>query len=96
MEASPVSRYVAAYDISNPSRRAAVARILQRYGKRAQWSVFEIHVSPEELPVFKRAVGRQLGQRDDFELFPIDMRCPARRIRWQRSPKRFTPVRVVG
>jgi CRISPR-associated protein Cas2 len=81
-----MSSYVASYDISHHGRRGQVARILQRYGRRMQRSVFEIWLEPEELPELRRQIGPLLDPTDAFDLFPIDRRHPERRLRWQKSP----------
>jgi len=81
-----MSRYVAAYDISHNGRRAQVAEILREYGRRVQRSVFEIDVDAEELPSLRFRIGVLLAKNDRFDLFPIDIRFPKRRISWQRDP----------
>ena len=81
-----MSHYVAAYDISDSRHRERVARILTRYGQRVQRSVFQVWVEPDELPQLRREVGAYLACDDAFDLFPLDCRDPARRIRWQHDP----------
>jgi CRISPR-associated endonuclease Cas2 len=90
-----MSSYVAAYDVAHPGRRRQIAALLARYGRRVQRSVFEVWLEPAELPVLKRALGPLLDPADAFDLFPIDRRDPARRIRWQRDPYP-DPVILVG
>ena len=92
---TPMSRYVAAYDISRNSRRSQVADILREYGRRVQWSVFEIDVDAEELAELRFRVGVLLARSDRFDLFPIDVRFPRRRLSWQRSPIPDDPVKVI-
>jgi CRISPR-associated protein Cas2 len=90
-----MSLYVAAYDVSRNGRRRRVAAILGRYGRRVQRSVFEIRVEPEELPHLRRRIGAVLGKHDAFDLFPVDLRDPRRRLRWQRPPYPEEPVRLL-
>jgi len=75
-----MSLYVAAYDIVNRSRRDAVSRVLLRYGRRVQLSVFEIRLTPEDLLQLRRELGPLLAPTDFFDLYPVDMRLPERRL----------------
>lgn len=81
-----MSRYVAAYDIARHSRRSRVADLLSEYGRRVQFSVFEIDVDPDELADLQFRIGLLLAKTDRFDLFPVDVRFPRRRISWQRDP----------
>lgn len=81
-----MSLYVAAYDIRRDTSRYQVARILLRYGRRVQRSVYEIDLEPEDVVDMKREVGPWLDANDQFDLIPIDTRNPKFRLRWQRPP----------
>lgn len=87
-----MSLYVAAYDIAEPRIRRRVAKVLEAYGERIQRSVFEIRLDRSELRELKLEVGSELESTDDFSLYPIDERIPARRIRWQKAPVSWDPV----
>jgi len=91
-----MSTYVAAYDIANTARRTRVAQILSQYGRRVQRSVFEVWLEPEELKVLRRRVGPLLDPKDEFDLFPVDLRNLSRRIKWQRSPSPHQRVILIG
>ena len=80
-----MSVYVAAYDVSDNGRRRRVAKVLASYGRRVQESVFEVCVDPDELSDFRLRVGLCLAAIDQFDLYPLDLRDPNRRIRWMRS-----------
>ena len=41
--------FVVSYDIPDNKRRTKVMKLLEGYGRRAQFSVFECHVAPEEM-----------------------------------------------
>lgn len=81
-----MSLHLATYDISRDSSRQTVARILLRYGRRIQDSVFEIDLDPEDVDELKREVGPWLAVTDLFDLFPVDTRRLHSRISWQRDP----------
>ena len=90
-----MSAYVAAYDISHDEHRERVARILMQYGRRVQWSVFEIELAPGEVAEMQQRVGLWLARDDAFDLFPLDRREPERRVSWQREPYPTDAVVVV-
>jgi CRISPR-associated endonuclease Cas2 len=81
-----MSLYVATYDIARSSSRQQVAKILLRYGRRLQESVFEIDLEQEDLTDLKRDIGPWLDPEDLFDLFPVDTRRPQSRLRWQNPP----------
>lgn len=90
-----MSVYIAAYDVSRDRNRRRIAAILSEYGRRVQGSVFEIDVEFEELPELRRQLGMWLESGDLFDLFPIDLRDPRRRVSWIRSPVAREPVTLV-
>lgn len=81
-----MSLHLAAYDISRDSSRQSVARILLRYGRRIQESVYEVELEPEDVVDLKREIGPWLATTDSFDLFPIDARRTRSRVSWQRDP----------
>lgn len=44
-----VHRYIVAYDVASDARRARVAKTLESYGDRLQYSVFLVDVKPAKL-----------------------------------------------
>lgn len=91
-----MSRFIAAYDISDDGQRTRVARVLDRYGMRLQWSVFEVWLDPDELVDLRRQVGPLLSQRDQFELIPIDVSPNRSRWRWGEAGESYEAVVVLG
>ncbi len=90
-----MSNYVAAYDISSASVRRRVARVLSRYGRRVQRSVFEVRVSREELDDFLVDIGALLDTDDDFDLIPMDVRASRRALCWRRTKVTTGGVRYL-
>lgn len=91
-----MSLFVAAYDISEDRARRAVARILERAGRRVQESVFEVDLSRRGLRSLLGQVGPQLGRSDSFDLFPVDARRLADRRSWGRRPLGYDPFLIVS
>lgn len=87
-----MSLHIAAYDIGRDSSRQRVAKILLRFGRRIQESVFEIDLEPEEVDELKREIGPWLAETDLFDLYPIDRRKTRSRVRWQSEPYRESVV----
>jgi CRISPR-associated protein Cas2 len=81
-----MSRYAVCYDISNTGQRTKAARILLEYGRRIQYSVFEVWLDPEDLPELRRRIGPLLAKTDRFDIIPIDARRPEQWFSWQRAP----------
>ena len=48
--------YVISYDISEDKRRNKVAKLLEGYGRRVQYSVFECHINEKKLKVLYAAL----------------------------------------
>jgi CRISPR-associated protein Cas2 len=91
-----MSRYVAAYDITDDRIRQRVARVLGGFGHRLQYSVYEVWLETDELPDFRRRVGSLLGAKDLFDLIPIDVRPQRLRFRWQEDVEFYDSVIVVS
>lgn len=56
-----VHRYVLAYDIASDVRRVRVAKTLESYGDRLQYSVFLIDVKPAKMIRLKTTVTAQIN-----------------------------------
>jgi CRISPR-associated protein Cas2 len=91
-----MSRYLAAYDISNDQQRVRVARVLDRYGMRLQRSLFEVWLDPDELAELRRQVGPLLEKTDQFEIVPIDVAPQRKRWRWGLAAESYEAVVVLG
>lgn len=61
-------RYLVAYDIASDSRRARVARVLQGYGDRVQYSVFVVDIKPSKLIRLRDAVSGEIDMNLDSVL----------------------------
>ena len=65
----PRTRYLVSYDISNPKRLRRVARTLEGFGVRLQYSVFECPLDDMKLAVLKAALHPILKHDEDQVLF---------------------------
>lgn len=68
MTAGSARRYLIAYDVVDDVRRNRVAKKLQGYGDRVQFSVFWVAVSPAKLVRLKAALADLIDQNEDSVL----------------------------
>ncbi len=63
------TRYLVSYDISDPKRLRKVARTLEGFGTRLQYSVFECALDDLRLETLKTELQPHLNQQEDQVLF---------------------------
>lgn len=86
-------RLVVAYDVSEDYRRERIAKVLEGFGRRVQYSVFECDLNPAERSTLRSRLVGKLGPRDSILSYPLCEAC-RRRIEVQGSGK-FMEVPVV-
>lgn len=68
-------RYVVAYDIPDDRRRNQVARFLNGYGERIQYSVWECLLSADQAEKMRQGLARRIQGEDDrvriYRLCPV-------------------------
>ena len=57
--------YVIAYDVVDDRRRNKIARWLERYGERVQYSVFEMYLTAKEWERLQKGLLRHLNAEED-------------------------------
>ncbi len=71
--------YVVVYDVRDDKRRTKVVKILQKYGKRINLSVFECMLSDSQFKNLKEAVIKVSDKKNDHILvYPICLTCFAK------------------
>jgi len=63
------TRYLVSYDVSDPRRLRRVARILEGFGTRLQFSVFECPLDPMRLAAMKTDLAKHINHDEDQVLF---------------------------
>ncbi len=64
--------YVIAYDIPNDKRRRKIAKLLEGYGQRVQFSVFEARLTPKQLQQLGDRLRRRLKLNEDhIRIYPL-------------------------
>jgi CRISPR-associated protein Cas2 len=80
------------YDVRNPRRLYRVAKILEGYGERIQYSIFRCHLSEKEEGELRWKLGRVLADEDDLLVLSLCDACVARmrarreKSRWPTEP----------
>lgn len=64
-----VIRYLVSYDIADPRRLRRVAKVVQSYGTRIQFSVFECLLNPTELAQLRVDLSDVIEPDEDQILF---------------------------
>ncbi|MCA9629712.1 MAG: CRISPR-associated endonuclease Cas2 [Myxococcales bacterium] len=78
----PRNRYLVSYDITEDKRRTRLAKSMEGYGDRVQYSVFLCDLNARELVQLRTAIHAIVHQRDDqaliVDLGPADGRADRR------------------
>lgn len=86
------TRYVVAYDIPDDRRRLRVAKLLEGYGERVQYSVFECVLTPRQFERLWEEIGRRIdGAEDSVRVYRLCEECS----RWTRTVGRERPTAEV-
>lgn len=73
--------WIVSYDIPNNKRRAKIAKILEGYGRRAQYSVFECEIDSEKCNKLEILLKREIDPlEDDVRFYPMN-RADLKRVR---------------
>ena len=87
-------RYLVAYDVADDKRRVQVAKRLQNFGKRIQYSLFECDLEAVDYLRMCRKVEAALNLKEDrLHIFPLCAGCTNRAV--QQGPA-MTPADSLG
>lgn len=67
--ADTAHRYIVAYDVADDRRRSQIAKTLESYGDRVQYSVFIVDVKPAKYVRLRAVLGRLAHLDSDSVLF---------------------------
>lgn len=71
--------YAICYDITDDHRRVKVAKVLEGFGDRVQYSVFEANLEQEELDRLRKRVTSILSPEEDLlRIYPLCAGCVRR------------------
>lgn len=79
--------YVVAYDIPDDKRRKRVSDLLLGYGRRVQYSVFELVVSPEKFDELCQRLKKQVKlSEDSVRFYPLSKHTLGQVEAWGVGP----------
>jgi len=67
--------WLVTYDISNDRARRQVADCLENHGHRVQFSVFECHITRQQLYRLRDEVKEIIGREDSVRWYPVCKFC---------------------
>jgi len=82
--------FLCSYDIPSDKagdrRRARLARFLEKYGLRVQYSVFELDIQPEKMPGLYREMADFLNMEEDsLRIYTLCAQCAPRVVKIGRG-----------
>jgi len=79
--------YVVAYDIPDDKRRKKVSDLLLGYGRRVQYSVFELVVSPEKFEQLRQRLKKLVKlSEDSVRFYPLSKHTLGQVEAWGVGP----------
>lgn len=93
---SPEHFIVVSYDIPDDKRRTKVSKVLEDYGKRVQYSVFECHVRLKDYERLQKRLRPLLVlKEDDIRFFHLCESCRRRAKVWGKKKRRAPKATVI-
>lgn len=78
--------WVIAYDTPSDRRRRKLAKLLEGYGVRVQWSVFECRLSQDQITTLRRRLERLIQPAEDsVRLWPVPEKSCAQVVHLGRA-----------
>ncbi|MCB9139681.1 MAG: CRISPR-associated endonuclease Cas2 [Caldilineaceae bacterium] len=89
--------FVVCYDIPNTKRRTRIMKLLEGYGRRAQFSVFECHLSDKSLRELRERLEKIIEPaQDDVRIYHFCANCrPKARYLGKAKRHEQEPFRIV-
>lgn len=87
---------VVSYDIPDDKRRTKVSKVLEDYGERVQYSVFECRLRPKDYQRLQERLRPLLVlKEDDVRFFHLCESCRRRAKVWSRKKRRAPKATVI-
>ncbi len=88
--------YVICYDTPSDKRRKKMADLLEGYGRRVQYSVFECVLPPAKYQELKRRLRKRYKEGEDsIRFYPISQHTLGQVERWGGPPLTQEPNSVI-
>lgn len=88
--------YVVTYDIPVDKRRKKVADLLEGYGSRVQYSVFECVLTPEKYRELQKRLRKRIKvEEDSIRFYPLSGHTLGQVETWGGVPVTMRPSSIV-
>jgi CRISPR-associated protein Cas2 len=88
--------YLISYDISSDRQRLKVAHLLEGYGARVQYSVFEIWATSEELDALRKRLEACVEEEGSVRIYTLCAACRERReVLGEGEPTSPPELRII-
>ncbi|MBK9750826.1 MAG: CRISPR-associated endonuclease Cas2 [Chloroflexi bacterium] len=65
--------WVISYDVTDAKRRSKISKLLEGYGRRAQYSVFECDIDDQKCAILAKRLEREIDPaEDDIRFYPLN------------------------
>lgn len=94
---NPATWHLVSYDVRDSKRLRRVAKLLEGYGERVQYSIFRVRLNAQKLEKLRWQLTELMSTEDDLLVIPLCERCAGRvdehsrgdRSDWGDPPPRF-------
>jgi CRISPR-associated protein Cas2 len=87
---------VVAYDVEDDKKRNKIAKFLEKYGARVNYSVFECMFTPVQLEKAKDNIAKQIDRKTDSVVFyRICVNCYTKTVYMPDKQKIHATVEIV-
>ncbi|NBO32543.1 MAG: CRISPR-associated endonuclease Cas2 [Cyanobacteria bacterium WB6_1B_304] len=88
--------YVITYDIPSDKRRKKVSDLLEGYGRRVQYSVFECVLAPKKFEELKTRLAKRVNLAEDsIRFYPLSSHALGQVILWGGVPLTSPPGSMI-
>lgn len=88
--------YLISYDIADDKHRLKVMHLLEGYGERVQYSVFELWATAEELEDLEEKLATHVEDEGSVRIYPLCALCiDARRVLGDGDPTAEPDLQIV-
>jgi CRISPR-associated protein Cas2 len=88
--------YLVTYDVADDRRRRQVATLLEGYGRRVQWSVFECVLDPAQFDELRRRLKPRIRlPEDSVRFYPLSAQMLRQVVVWGEPPLTEPPGSII-
>lgn len=85
--------WIVSYDIADPKRLRKVAKFLEGYGHRIQYSVFQVRANDRDIERMKWELSKRIEEEDSIFYFRLCSHCVTKAQ--SQNPKLLMPDETI-